>query len=100
MSDRTYKQDVSVTTAVEELIVSGQQLMVDRLDLMRLELKDGVEAALHKVVFASIASLLGLSGWVALSVAAVLGLAELMPTAAAALVVGLAYVAAAGAFWF
>lgn len=85
--------------AVEELIDSGQQLMLDRLDLMRLELKEGVDRTVNKAVSVAIATVLGLSGWVALSVAAVLGLAEVMHTAAAALVVGLAQVAAASAFW-
>ena len=77
--------------AIEHVVHSGQQLILDRLDLMQLELKDAARDAVQRMLGLAVAALLGLAAFVTLTVAIVLFLSQVMSTAAAALLVSAVY---------
>ena len=73
--------------AIEHVVHSGQQLILDRLDLMQLELKEAARDAVQRMLGLAVAALLGLAAFVTLTVSLVLFLSYAMSTAAAALLV-------------
>ena len=89
------REKPTVHTAVEDVIASGQQLLVDRLDLLRLEVREGVESTLKDIAMVILATIVGFTGWAALTAAAISGLNLVMPLPLACLLVGAPYLGGA-----
>ena len=99
MSSTLERPDDSVKTALEEIVESGQQLVLARLDLMRLELQDTIKRGAKGARLMAFATFAGAIGWIALMVAAVMALNTRMPAGFSVLVVGLFHVGLAAACW-
>ena len=56
----------SISSAVEHVIESGQRLLADRIELLRLEVKEDAFHAGQGVAFVIVAMVLGFYGWLAL----------------------------------
>ena len=91
--------DASVQSALEQIVDSGQQLVLDRLDLMRIEAREGLERATKSAVLMGISAIVGVGAWVALMVAVILYLREQVPTPTALLLVGVVHAVAGAVLW-
>lgn len=78
----------SIGEALAEVAAAGQDLVADRLELMKLELVDGLKAQAVRAVQLAAAAVLLLLGWLFLMAAAVSGLAGLIGVPLALLAVG------------
>ena len=58
-----------MTSAVERVLSASQQLVVDRLDLLLLEAKQGMSRGIEAAVVASVAVGVLLCGWVCINAA-------------------------------
>jgi hypothetical protein len=71
----------SIQTALGDIITHGHQLLINRMDLMQVELRDVGQRAVKRAVDIALAMLLTFSGFVLLTAAAVMGLAQYVGTA-------------------
>jgi uncharacterized membrane protein YqjE len=94
MSKVTETHEASVQGALEQVVLSGQQLIIDRLDLMQIELREAVREAKQRALGLALAAIVGLVAFVTATVSVVLFLSQVMSTAAAALLVSAVYGAA------
>lgn len=81
----------SIQTALGDIITHGHQLLINRLDLMQVELRDVGQRAVKRSVDIALAMLLTFSGFVLLTAAAVMGLVQLVGEAWALTIVGSIY---------
>lgn len=79
----------SAISAAERAVEAAQRIAVERLELVRLELMDGLAGLMQRAGLMLAAGLVVILGWCGLAVAAVMMMAERIPLATAvALVAG------------
>jgi hypothetical protein len=79
----------SAVSAVERAVEAAQRLAVERLELMKLELEEGLGRMLARAGLMLAAGLIAILGWTGLAAALVVVLAERLPMATSlALVAG------------
>ena len=92
--------DSAMRGAVAQVVESGQQLLVDRLDLAQLELKLGMQTAAERATVFLAAGGVVAVGFVVFTYGLVAALALVMPMSAAALIVGAFYLTAGIVTWW
>ncbi len=79
----------SAVSAVERAVEAAQRIAVERLELMRLELMEGIAGLLKRTGLLVAAGFIAILGWAGLAAALVVVMAERLPLATAiALVAG------------
>lgn len=81
-------QEPSAITAAERAVEAAQRIVIDRIELIRLEVQDALASLVLRTGLLVAAGLVMLLGWTALAIAAALWLAESMPRTAAVAAVG------------
>ena len=84
----------NAASAAERAVEAAQRIVVERLELIRLEVQEALAGAMVRSGLVLAAGFVAILGWTALAVALVLGLAEHVPLAGAIAVVGGAHVLA------
>jgi uncharacterized membrane protein YqjE len=89
----------SVVGSVERMFDAGQRLLIERIDLARLEAQDAIGRALWTALFVIAGATLAFTGWLALMAVMVLALRDYagLPTAMSILIVGAAHAILGGA---
>jgi hypothetical protein len=82
--------------AAEELVVAGQQAVLDRVDLIRTEVTEDAQKVLVLSAVLAASFVVGGFGWMLLAVGIAVQLARALGPAAAAAVVGVPHLALAG----
>jgi len=92
----------SVVGSVERMFEAGQRLLIERIDLARLEAQDAIARALRTAIFVIVGGTLGFTGWLALMACMIVALRDYagFPTATSILVVALAHAIGGGALIF
>jgi uncharacterized membrane protein YqjE len=65
--DPVISEQPSVTSALERVLSAGQQLVVDRLDLLLLEAKEGMSRGIEAAAVAGLAVGVFFCGWLCLN---------------------------------
>ena len=88
----------SVVGSVERMFDAGQRLLIERIDLARLEAQDAIGRALWTALFVIAGATLAFTGWLALMAVMVLALRDYagLPTAMSILIVGGAHAVLGG----
>lgn len=81
----------SVQDAFETVVESGHRLILDRIDLLQMDLTDQAKEMGRMAGARAVAVILALSAWIALSIAAVQGLSVWVAPWAATGIVGAVY---------
>src|SRR3954453_9524623 len=83
----------SVVGSVERMIDAGQRLVIERIDLMRLEVQDAVGRAMGAALLRRVGATLAFTGWLALMAVMVLALRDYagLHTVTSILIVGAAH---------
>ena len=81
----------SAVHAVERAVEATQRIVVDRIELIRLEAQEALANLAVRAGFMAAAGIVLLLGWTALAIAVALWLSESMPRAASVAVVGAAH---------
>lgn len=89
------EQLVGVRQALDGVAQSGKQLLVNQIALVQAEARESIDSAVTRLIEAFVAILLGLCGFVVLTVAGVQWLAQQMDQHIACAAVGVTYIAAA-----
>lgn len=89
MAYEDVQAEPSVGTSLGRAIEAGQRLVVNRLDLARLDVMHAVSRISRSAVFVAAGALLACVGWVALTVAAIVFGQQYMTWPASAALVGL-----------
>jgi uncharacterized membrane protein YqjE len=84
----------SAVSAAERAVDAAQRIVVERLELMRLEVQDAVERLVQRAGLLLAAGLVTILGWCGLAAALVLVVAERLPMAAAIALVAALHVLA------
>jgi hypothetical protein len=80
----------SAVSAAERAIEAAQRIVVERIELLRLEVIESVSSVAQRAGLMAAAGIVALLGWIGFAVAAVLVLSHRMPMAASvALVAGI-----------
>lgn len=89
----------SVVGSVERMIDTGQRLLIERIDLARLEAEDAIARGLRTAMLVVIGGTVAFTGWLALMACMVVALRDHagFPAATSILVVALAHTLAGGA---
>ncbi len=90
----------SVIGALQQVVHSSHQLLIDRLDLFRLDVQEGIRTTVQKAVLRVASGFFALHAFYILTVAACLYLATMLPAHQAVCIVGFAYLALAALLWF
>ncbi len=78
----------SAITAAERAIEAAQRIVVERIELIRLETQDALASVLRRIGLVLATAVVAVFGWCGLAVAAALLLAERMSPAAAVATIG------------
>ncbi len=84
-----------VRDALEDVAQSGRQLLVNQFALVGAEAREGLDSAVNRLIEAFVAILLGFCGFVALTMAGIHQLQELVSKPIAYAIVGGSYMLAA-----
>ncbi len=80
--------EASVATALTHVIEAGQQVILDRIELVRLDAREMLERALRASVFFAAGTLFVIGGWAAIMAMAVILLDRALPLSASLALVG------------
>lgn len=83
----TSRRELSTRDKLDRVVDAGQRMIAARFDLLSLELKQTLSAALKTGLFTSLGGAMLLLGHIAGMIAAALGMAMVMPAWAAVLIV-------------
>lgn len=86
----------TVPHALGEVVQRGQALILNRLDLLGVELRQALDASITRVFKLGVALLLFFSGFVCLTVAAILAIGQTFDFAMASTIVGVTYLIVGG----
>jgi uncharacterized membrane protein YqjE len=86
--------------AVERVVDAAQRLVVERIELARLDVQEAMATTLWRTMGFGIVALLQLAGWWTLIAAVVVKLDDRLPLSSSLAIVGLLHILAGGAlFW-
>jgi uncharacterized membrane protein YqjE len=86
----------SAVSAAERAVEAAQRIVVERLELIRLELQDALAQLVQRTGLVLAVGFIAILGWCGLAIALVLVLAEQMPLAASIALVGGVHVLGGG----
>lgn len=82
------ENEPTLSTALERVVETSQRVLIDRLELLRVEVEEDVSRTLQSMVFLVGAAVLGICGWLALLAAVIRWLDGLLPLSASLAIVG------------
>ncbi len=99
MDEQRSLEQPSVVGSVERMVETGQRLLIERIDLARLEAQDAIARALRAAMFVMVGGTLAFTGWLALMACMVVALRDNagLPTETGILIVALVHAIGGGA---